>query len=654
MLVLKSDVQNAFRALDPFRVAELDLKPEDDFRRAVLAWEALSRGEIGEADTLLAALTGDGTLHPADLAFVQAFRYEQDGEFQRIVDTLTAQFGQLEGSIQGFRLYLRAADALLKLREFAKVQQVLDPLLQPPGRTGTLEAMFIVLQGMMATGAEKDRLIEHVALIDGLLEKGFRLTESDNVIFYATWLEQHRIEPPIAPLLNSHAGMVEAFRTENRELITSLLVMGDRHKAPSAVRCAGRNYARKPFPFEGIDVERATYLFSSHEEHDAARQAVLMGFPRSRINKQQNLWGPLFLSSYYAGKWKEVLDIYRDHREELPRMKFHDNARSIKAVCEFQLRRLPEALRTMDELGLKFYDHTTGSEAAAHFLTVLALRSVEAAIEVAAKSFTIKKENSEWVNEYATTILTQLAVHDRVAGLDAWIHFLGEVLRREVRAETLQRVGDMMVEWALPHNAETVATELEKLGEKQRAVLLRAFVACEKGDAAAMEEGFAATAALTGRETPEFLLLRGRCRRRLGLFDLAKADVEALLADEKFLRRHAAFGLKEGLLRQAGAPSQQAEDARANGLAHIRTAARNADESSIMTYEMNQLASGETAYAYLLLGRDAEQRDPDSIEVLRLYRKAARSAIAEDYVREEAKRLQARWEDTNLLLPRVV
>lgn len=652
MLVLQSDVVSAFRSLDPQRLAELPFEAADDFRKGVRAWEALSRQANAEADALLASLTGDGTLHPADLAFIRAFRHEIEGEYAAIVSELQPHLANLDGSIQNFRLYLRTADAMLKLRAFSSVQEVLEPLTRAPGRTGTLEAMFIILQGMMSTSVDKERLIEHVALIDGLLEKGFRLTESDNVVFYATWLEHHKIEPPIAPLLNAHAAMVEAFRTDNRELITTLLVMGDRHKAACAVRAAGRNYARKPFPIEGIDIERVAYLFSSHEEHEAARQAILLGFPKSRINKNQNLWGPLMLASYYAGRWKETIEVFRDHRDELPRLRFYDNARALKAVCEFQLRRFPEALKSMDELGARFYDHTSGSEAVAYFLTVLATSGVEAAIGNAARAFGFKKESPDWLNEYATTALTQLAVHDKAAALDAWFTFLDEVLRPEIRADMLQRIGDMMVEWALPDNAETIAAKLDVMGETHRAALLRAFIACERGNVDDMEKGFARTTEITGRTTPEFLLLRARCRRRLGLVDATRADLETLLADEKFIRRHAAFAIQEGLLRESSGPASEIESARQRATDHIRVAARNGDEAAIMNYEMEQLVTGESGLAYLLLAREAYRREPESIEVVRLARKAVRSARAEQWVRDEAGEIQSKWESANLLLPK--
>jgi tetratricopeptide (TPR) repeat protein len=645
-----ADLHNAFRLLDRVRLSRWEIHPTDDLRRLVLAWAALADGEVERGDALLASLTNDNSVHPADVAFVRAFRRELDGDFQGIVAELEPHLAAT-GTLQDFRLRLRTADALLKLREFQRVQEVLDPLLQPPGRVGTLEAHFIVMQGMMATTVPKEQLIEQVALIDGLLEKGFRLTEPANVVYYATWLEHHRIEPPIAPLLNAHGGMVENFTTDDRDLIMTLLVMGDRHKAPAAVRAAGRNYARRPFPLEAIDPERASYLFTSHEEHEAARQAILMGYPKARIHKQQNLWGALLLTSYYAGRWKEALDIFRDHREEILRGKFSDNARMIRAVCELQLKRFPEALRTMEELGMKFYDQASGAEAAAWILATLALKPPAEIKPVAARAYTVREKDTEWLNEYTTTILTHLIVHERAEALTEWLNFLPSVLRAETTPDTLQRIGDMAVEWAMPASAEEIVGRLEALGQPARAALLRAFVASERGDLPGMEQAFARAIELLGSANGELLLMRARCRRRQKDFDGARADLTAALAIEGFRHRSAVLAIREGMLYDEGASTEELEAIRREIALTIEQRARNADEAAILNYEREQLRIGESAAAYLALARDAADRDPDNIEVLRLARKAANAPDATPEQREAARAIRKRWEDANLILP---
>jgi hypothetical protein len=515
--------------------------------------------------------------------------------------------------------------------------------------TGTLEAHFIVLQGMMATNMPKDRLIEQVALIDGLIEKGFRLTEANTVIFYAGYLLRYRIEPPIGPLLNAHESLVDGFETDDNDLIALLLSAGDKYRAPCAVRAAGRSYARAPFPLEGIDIERAAYLFSSHEEHEAARQAFLLGYPKSRIHKEQSLWGPLLLATYCAGHNKEALDIIREHREEIPRLKHANNIRLVKVLCEFGLRRFAEALRGMQELDIRFYDQATPGEACAYPMALIATGAKpEAVIQAIMRGVDVRIEDQKWTNEFSTAILTQLAVHERVEELKLWVVAMQKALHVRAIPDVLQRVGDMGVEWAIYPLAEEAYRQLIQKGEVRRAALLKAFIEGDQGNQAGMEEQFA-LALGSSAPTPDFLLLRARLRRRAGNQASAIADLELILQKNDYPRRHAALAILEGIYREK-ADHARIDETR-NLINSFIAANATGDQATMMGYEASQLVAGDSPGSLLFLATKAQAAEPEGIELLRLVRKAQRAYDATPEQRTFAKTIRDAWEKKHLILP---
>ncbi|CAN5359781.1 hypothetical protein BH09SUM1_BH09SUM1_31640 [soil metagenome] len=649
---LDKELRIAFQRLDVHRIHEIAARvgtssPVDDFARVIFAFGALAAGDAAGADAWLGGTTGDGTASLADLAYVRAFSREQEGNYGAVVETLAAHLADPRATHPA-RMRLRVADALLKLRRFDELQSALAPLMEPPGVPETLEAHFVVLEAMLKAGAEKEKLIEHVVMVDALLEKGFRLSDAPNVVYYANLLSTNRIEPPIAAMLNGHAALLDAYETEDRDEMQFLLTAGEKYKAPAAVRAAGRSYAKHPFPWDGIDGDRASYMFSTHEEHEAARQSILFGYPKSRINKSQDLWGPLILTTYHAGRWKETLDILRDHRAEIAQLPLAANAMMLRASCEFQLGRYAEAIATARGMEGKFFDEASGQEGALEALGLAALGRTAEIVRAAERAFAAKKDDAEWMNSYATAVLTELMIFEREDALREWLKFLTKILRADMLVGMLHRIGDMAVEWAMPAIALAAADMLQKLNEPARAAVVRGFAAAEQGREVEFEMHMTtALDLLADQGRNNLLFTRARGRWRFGRREEALADLEGIIATADHPRRHVALALRSGILGELGRSEESAIASEA-ALEMVRQRASNPDAATIMLYEIGQVSAGESAESYLTQARSAEQKQKGSVETLRLGRKTMRAFGANAEVRQAAEELVENWKKENL------
>lgn len=648
----EAPLRRAFSLLDHEAIRRLARGAEgnapDDFARIAFAFSHLVAGEHEPADALLNAVSGDGTASPADFAYVRAFRLELADDHEAVVGLLRHHLDDPKAT-HGARMRLRVADALLKLRRFAELREVLAPLLQPPGVDQTLEAQFIVLEAMLASAAPKETLIEQMALIDLLIERGFRLSEAGNVVYYAHLMDTHRIEPAIAPLFNAHEGLVDVYTTDMPSDIEFLAIAGEKYKVPAAVRCAARSYLRHPYTMKDLDPDRVAYLFAAHEQHDAARTLILACHSKAQITRDQNLWGPLILMSYHSGKWKETLDLLREHRAEITKLPLADNSRMIRAVCEYQLGRFAEALATIQSLGDAFCREARGIEAASEPFALLALDRIADLETAARRALAIRKDDQEFIAEYVTRILTEIMIRENYPAFRAWLKFLASVFRDEARAMDTQRIGEVAVEWAMPEAGRLAALELYAMDETVRATLLRALAEAEEGQADA------AISMLTGLienpgplEREAVLLYRARIARRHGRPGDALRDCETVIAST-FPRRHLAMAVKLGVYTEQGRPEEAlaALDQELGKL--IGSLAPSREAHSIMMFESRQFARGDGPQALLDSAKNAATGEPDSIEVLRLARRAARSAPTDSPVRREAQALESNWIEKFLL-----
>lgn len=470
------------------------------------------------------------------------------------------------------------------------------------------------------------------------------------MVYYASMMHTNRIEASVGALLNAHELLLESHQAADPAEIVFLLIAGEKYKSPVAVRVAARAYIQSPFRMEELDPDKAAYLFTSHEEHEAGRQVLLASYTKAQISKEQSTWGPLIVLSYNSGHWKEALDLIREHRNELGRLPIAGNARMMRAVSEYNLGRFAESLATIASAGPEFYAEARGFEAACEAFALIATNRVAEVPAAARRAFAARNSETEFVNDYATAVLTELVAREHAPAFAMWIGVLGEAFRPEVRTTTLQRIGEMAAEWAWPWAVEQVAAAPALAAEPTRAALLKALAAAESGNLDAALSFFGqALAQPDPLGTPTLLLHRARVYRRLGRFAEALADCRTVLADGEFPRRHAALAIEAGSLKGLGRPQAEIEANQAQVKEFIQRMAKGRDEFTILNYETSQLFHGDAAITCLDAAKNVAAREPSSIEVIRLARRAARGHDADPAIRAEAEALAARWLAENLL-----
>jgi hypothetical protein len=642
----REQLRAAFEQLDHHKIHRLATSQGapsealDDELRVLLAFGWLAHGGIEEGDRLLAAISGDGSALPGDLAYVRAFRSELDGEHEESRRLLLEALDQ--PATHPRRIRLRLADAAIRTGRFDEIEEALRPLLEPPGVDQTLEAFLILLEGNLKAGFEKDKVVELLSHVDVLLERGFRIWEPENVVYYARLLDQHRIEAVIGRLLNAHESRLDRFETKDQAEILFLLTAGEKHKVPAAVRAAGRSYVQNPFSWPGLDAERAAYLLGNHEEHEAARLTLLTCVPKSRLKKNQDVWGPLILFSFYAGRWRETLDLLQEHRSTIAQHQMKYTASVMRGVCEFHLGRHREALTSFSRAGEVLYTKSRGESAACEVLALLREGATGEVGEAAARAFASQHEEPDFLGEYINSVLNDLFIRDDMAGLELWIRIVWSNLTAQGRAAALVSIGEACVEWSMPNGA-LAASELLEDEAPHRAAFLAALAAAGRGDEAAMCRGFdraLAEPAFEGRE--HMLLAKSRWLRRFGRTEEALSVVENLLSLGDFPRAFAAQALRGGILRDLG---RQDESAAAQEEADrlLRERARTREEFAVMFAEAVHLRDGDSPAACIARALSQEEKQPGTTESLRNSRAALRARDAEATTRQAATEFEERW-----------
>lgn len=647
---IHEEIRTAFARLDVTGLLRLEKalagKPLNDMARVAFAFAHHASGQ--DAEAILASLEGDGKAPRADLAYVRAFMNESASDYGAVVNTLSQHLDDPDATHSG-RMRLRVGDALMRLGRYQEIEQALGPVLQPPGNQFTLEGHCIVLEAMLRSGAPKEKLIEYAAVIDGLAERGFAMQEVPNALYYAQMLEKSRIETVVPRLLNAHSGLLDRYETANREEIEYLLAAGEKFKVPAAVRAAGRSYAKNPFPWHGSEPEKIAYLFASHEEHEAALQTILAHYGKKEIESRQELWGILLIESYNAGRWKETLELYTDHRREIAKLPIADNAAMIRAVAQHHLGRHGEFLQSVEQLGEAFYKQASGEEAAREGLSLAAVGREKEIPEAAKRAFSARRGEQEFAGQYASTMLNECTIRELGAALSAWIAFLPSILPAEQRGLHLFRLAEVVSQWSMLDQAEELAELTTAAGDPGRGAMLRGAIAAARGEALAAERFFEeAIRQLDGPGRSLAILRRGNARRRLEDARGAAADVETALADATFPGRYAVLALRAALLRESGAPDDQIQQALNESMAAIRALNPSAEQAVAMRFDAQQVFAGDSPAAMLHAAQVIAHSDFGSVEVLRLGRKAARAFDATEEIRNAAEELCERWRAENL------
>lgn len=651
---LEQQLVSAFRRLDDadIRLAAESISAEETWNdrcRIIVAFGYLAIGNTEKADPLIAAIGGDGTASLADFAYIRAFRRELEGDYEGIIEMLSHHL-EAEDATHGGRMRLRVADALIKLERWGEIAQALGPLLEPPGTPDSLEAHLIILEAMVRTKDTQERLIEQTTLIDVLLERGFRLNEAQNAVYYARLMDTHRIEPPIGPLLKGHEHLIDQWTPDGEGVVQFLVAAGDKHKAPGAIRAAARGYIQNPFKWEDADPEKVAYLFASHDEHEAARQTILNSFSKSAIKKNQNLWGPLLLETYHSGHWREALEILREHRVDISRGNTGAHAAMVRAVCEYHLGRFSEAMTHFDEARAQ-YGYTigeTGNEAACEILCLAVLEREGEMGPRAAKLISARKEEGEYIDALLTAIMNELIIRDLDKALSTWIDALRRLVPAQALPSVFLRLGEVLVEWSKPAAAAQIAGALKDLGNKAGATMTEALVASidDRENSIVLIDNAVSEAEDAHREMLQFQ--RVRLRRKAGKYPEALAELEELLTREKSPRRHALLAMKAGILRDRGEELSVVDDVLRQAGEHSQHAATSRDVYQMMVSEIRGIFAGESPDALERQLKSVRAGEPGSVEVLRLARKLLNTPDATAKQRDVCREIAEQWIAENL------
>lgn len=653
---INDQIFDAYRRLDHetiLQFAKVLKAAENDRDRVALAFAHMAKGERETAEYYITRFEGDDSVPEADRAYVKAFQAELDNDHQKVVELLGPHMED-EQSTHGARLRLRVADACNRLEMHQRTVKALEPLLSPPGVPETLEAHLILMEALLDSGAEQEKLIEEAAVIDALLERGFRLKDAANVSYYAELLQHYQIEAVIERLLNSHEAELSNYLTEDPEEIRFLLTAGQKYKAPGAIRAAARSYAKDPFEWgDELDGEKLAYTFSSHDEHRAARATIYTSFPEKEIHERQAVWGPLILSCYFAGEYQEALDLIQRHRNEIPKLQMADNAAMIRSVCEFNIGRFGEALDTARAMGDKFYKEAAGHEATVIPRALLRLGKLEEIANAFKEAIAAEsaKEDKNYQNIYFNQILHDCYLYENLEWLKAVIGGLAEVFPASNRPMMLKSVAETAMEWAMP---EAVDFCIEHLEEYHTPLIefLKALRAANLMETEAMETHFAKALDDPDKIGKEHILLyRARWRRRHKRYDEALADVDAILANEDYPRRHAPLAINAGILTDSGNPaSRDIHDLRRQIDEFIQKKAESREMAAMLLADSRHFYEGDRPEAMLQAAERTEKQNPGVSESVRLARKAAKAPDAPKETTEKARGFIRAWFEKNKVL----
>ncbi len=598
----------------------------DDLVRGIASFACLTRGDGDGADAFLEALTNDGTLEPGDRVYIEAARLDAHGDFAGALELLLAN--RDAPGIHGQALRLRAADLLVRTDRFAEVEEVLAPHLEPPGNDQTLEAHLILYETLLRTNADKEQLVEHAALIDSLCERGFRLPRAETVVYYARLLDRFRIEALPPALLSSHASRVESYLGKDPQEILWLLAAGEKYKAPSAVRAAGRSYENAPFPWKEVEPEKAAYQFAAHEQHNAARLSLLTSIPEPAIHADASLWGPLLLESYLAGEWQEALSLLDRHGDEIAQLPSRDHAVVLRAVSLVRLGRTLEALAVVDGNEATFRNHADGSEAAAELLARNRQGGTPGLEEAYRRQVKVRQEDRDFLGSYLPAAANEFIYTEDEAALEALL---------ALEAETLGEPGDaymrrtllVLLEWSYFNVVKGFMKQVDPETVLPTMALLAAFSG-ERDEAIRTLNRIDETT-LAANDA----LAVARAARIVGAHRILENAVSRLCSLDKGVHRPLGMAL-----------GPQADAAVA--LREIPRVAPGPDVATALASMVRQLAHGDDAPGCLAAMKDVQRQDPDSTEVLRLARGALLRPGGDPALRGTAGGIRDQWRRENL------
>lgn len=647
MIPSRDQLEAQFRHLDyEALLASWDLieesdAPIDDFSRVVGALGLFADHELEEGDELLDSLTGDGSISEADVAFVRALRADLLDEKEEVVRLLWPHIDTGDG-IHGDKMRLRLSDALLDLGRLNEISSVLEPYLQPPGTEQTLEAHLILLQGMVTAGVSQDQLVEQTSLIDTLLERGFRVQRASTALFYIDFLGLKGIVPLVEPLLKAHAPLLETYKTRIKEEVELLLELGEKHRIPAAVRAAASSYRAHPFPWESMDPEKATYLFASHEEHDAARLSILNSHPEEKIDKESELWGPLLLETYLSEKWEDTLELLDQHEGELEGHAMADQAKVMRPVCLYQIGKFPESWDAFILDPKIIEENAVPEELAARVFVCFALRDDEKLNLVVRRTFQSLAPDWQRIEPFIQAVLVELNKRHDDRAFTAWLKVLTHSLNPdENRSKLVYSIAHMAMEWGCESYMQPCADFLRESGDIQRALLVETHRdVWFQHDRDRLETSYREIMANSPTEKMEFLLLdRARMRRLLGDWEGTREDMEEAFKFPVSLPVHIASAILSSALRQLGGSREAIEEVEKKGLEWMKEKSRLGVDMASMQRQSLHAFHGDSWEAVWKKLQDVSRVLPDSIEKIRLSRLLTTNPATPPDVRSEATRI---------------
>ncbi|MCC6547202.1 hypothetical protein IT570_08545 [Candidatus Sumerlaeota bacterium] len=646
-MTFDEELKAAFKTLDEERLVELSrrspypLEEMSDAGRVGLAFGLLAAGRPQQGDGVLATVQGDGSAPLADFAFVRAFRYTIDNNHAAAIQAMMHLLDDPRAT-HGMLMRLRLADSLIKLGHHDQLRMVLAPFMKPPGNEHTLEAALIIVDSMLRNKIRGDAMIEQVALIDVLLERGFRLSKVENVMYYGELLHTSGVEGVVGRLLGSHGEALDQYTPQTPVEIEFLLTAGDKYKVPVAIHAAARGYARHPFRFAKAEPEAAAYIFSAHEAHRAAREVLPAHFSRSAIKKDATLARTMIILNYYAQQWKETLAMIVEHRDALRDPELAREAARMRASCEYHLGRYEECLATVKSLGGDVVGESVEATAA-EALAALALandRQFGAAVTSVVRS---QKYDSQKLMQYFSEIIHEVALQEK--GLDVLIMF-SRAQDKVLANGLLDMLADQAVRFSWLDGMAAIAAAFEEQGERVRSLYFRGLGAIERG-----ERESALSCAKGIMETGEDKLqvgsvLKATALRRFRQYDDALACcAEILSASPENLT---ALGMSIGILRQMARPDAEVQAAQHKAMEVINNGARSKEDHDFRRTRVGAAAFSDETHVKVDQMRKLKRDDFDSVETLRLARVVSRAFDARADAVGEARTLEAEWLKKNL------
>ncbi|MEO8376495.1 MAG: hypothetical protein ABI579_02405 [Candidatus Sumerlaeota bacterium] len=647
-ITFDEELKSAFRALDEKRLIELSqrspypLAEMTDAGRVGLAFGLLAAGRTQQADGVLATVQGDGSAPLADFGFVRAFRHTVDNNHAAAVQAMMHLVDDPRATHGNF-MRLRLADSLLKLGHYDELRALLTPFLQPPGNEHTLEAALIIVDSMLRNKIRGDAMIEQVALIDVLLERGFRLDKVENVVYYAELLHTSGVEGVVGNLLVSHAEALERHIPRATAEIEFLLSAGDKYKVPAAVHAAGEGYARQPFKFTKVDPEAASYLFSAHEKHRAAREVLPAHFSRNAIKKDPALVRSMMILNFYAQEWKETLVLIRDNRDALKDPELYEEALRMRASCEYHVGRYEECLETAKTLGGKVAGESTQATAA-EALASLALGRAEQFNAAVSRVIASGKYDREKTFQYFSEIIHEIALRESDA-----LRILLDFLRaqpKEIAIPILDMIADQAVRFSWFAGLELVSGEYEKRGEHLKALYfngLRLIELGQEGKALATADQISASA----DDTAEIgKTLKANVLRRFRKYGETIAVCEEIIANAP--QSFTTHGIRIGVLKQLARSQEEIDAAQNEAMNIINQRAKSKEEHDFMRSRVAAAAYRDEIVVKVEQMQRITKDDFDSVETMRLARVVGRAFDADESARTAAEEIKDMWVKKNL------